>query len=92
LGLGAFGQIWVNIGGLFWFFRLWVSCGYGCCGCYMQVLELVLMSLFGFSFYGLALVVLVYTSGVLRSALCLYIKFSYKKIKINSLCSTLYYI
>jgi hypothetical protein len=50
------------------------------------------MSLFGFSFYGLALVVLVYTSGVLRSALCLYIKFSYKKIKINSLCSTLYYI
>jgi len=33
----------------------------------------------GFSFYGLALVVPVYTLSVLRGALRLYIKFSYKK-------------
>jgi uncharacterized membrane protein len=31
----------------------------------------------GFSFYGLALAVSVYTFGVLRGALRLYIKFSY---------------
>jgi hypothetical protein len=31
----------------------------------------------GFSFYGLALAVPVYTPGVLRDALRLYIKFSY---------------
>jgi len=50
LELGAFGQIWVNIGGLFWFFGLWVSCRSGCCGCCIPVLGLVLMSLFGFFF------------------------------------------
>jgi len=59
------------------FFGLWASCGSGCCGCCMRVLGLVLMDLVGFSFYGLALVVPMYTPGVLRGALHLYIKFSY---------------
>jgi hypothetical protein len=40
----------VNVGGLFWFFGLWVSYGSGCCGCCMWVLGLVLMGLFGFFF------------------------------------------
>jgi hypothetical protein len=67
------------------FFVLCVSCGSGCCGCCLQVLGLVLWVCLGFSFYGLALDVLMYSPGVLKGALRFYIKFSYlyKKKKKN---------
>jgi hypothetical protein len=55
---------------------LWVLLGWGACRaglgvCWeiLWVLELFLVGLFGFSFCGLALVVPVYTPGVLRGAL-----------------------
>jgi len=42
----------------------------GVCWGLLWVLGLFLVGLFGFSFCGLALVVPVYTPGVLRGALC----------------------
>jgi hypothetical protein len=57
----------------------WGACGAGLGVCWeiLWVLGLFLVGLFGFSFCGLALVVPVYTPGVLKGALRFFIKFSY---------------
>jgi hypothetical protein len=58
-----------------WVLRVLLGCGacragLGVCWGLLWVLGLFLVGLFGFSFCGLALVVPVYTPGVLRGALC----------------------
>jgi hypothetical protein len=75
LDAGKARRTWCRAGWVDWVF-LWVLLGWGACGaglgvCWglLWVLGLFLVGLFGFSFCGLALVVPVYTLGVLRGAL-----------------------